>query len=98
MQLKLPRPNSNKGMDWIFIDSWLDRFILELPDYLSKREFRTALAKKLGYPIGYKQDADQVKTIKRLLVRAQRTHKITSDHSRWQMVFVNKPEKKAISH
>lgn len=98
MELRLPDPSYNKIMDWSFIDSMLERWIQELPDYLSKREFKTFISKKMDYPLGFRQSAEQSRVVRRLVMRAQRTKRVTLDLKRRRMLFVNKPHEVIVSH
>lgn len=92
MWLKLPETGTNKNPDWSFIDGWLDRFIEPLPQYISKRQFKIEMAKRLQMPLGYHQSVDDSRLIRRLMLRAIRTKKIRSDPQRWRMLIINKPQ------
>lgn len=98
MEIRLPIRDYHHNMDWEFIDSYLDRFIENLPDYMSKRQFRIELAKRLGIPHGNKQSEDERIAVKRLMLRAIRTKKIRSDPQRWRMLIIEKPQNKMITH
>lgn len=98
MELRLPDRGYDKVPDWSFVDFTLSRWIEELPDYMSKREFRTFISKKMGYPLGFKQSAEQSLVVRRLVMRAQRTKRVTLDRKRKRMLYVNKPHEMTVGH
>lgn len=98
MGLKLPEPNKPHSPDWKIVDRFLDNLIEGLPSYVSKRQFRMALAKEMGYSVKYGLDSDENLVIKRLMLRAIRTEKVMSDPNRWQMLIVKKPQQEAVIH